>query len=320
MTFGTPWVLAALALLPVAAFLYVRSERARRRGRDALVEPALIDAVSPHRPGWRRHAPVALQGLALAALVVALARPETTRAVPVEQATVVVATDRSGSMLAEDVAPTRLVAAREAAETFLDAVPADVRVGAIAFNHQPTVLQSPTREHEAVREALRSVTAAGSTATGDALQSALDMVEASRTPGTARRAPAAIVLLSDGKSVRGVDVLSVAARAREAGIPVFTVALGTPAGTIESTTPSGETVESPVPPDPATLARVAETTGGEAFSIEDAEELEQVYEQLGSRLATEQRSVEVTGLVAGGALLLLIGGVSASLRWFGRPI
>ena len=320
MSFQSPWVLAALVLVPVAFALYVRSERGNRPRRDAFVAPALAPAVAPLRPGWRRHAPVALQGLALTALVVALARPEATRAVPVEQATVVVATDRSGSMLADDVAPTRLVAAREAAAKFLDAVPDDLRVGAIAFNHETTVLQSPTDDHEAVRAALESVTAAGSTATGDALQAALDLIESSKAPGSARRAPSAVVLLSDGKSVRGVDVMTVAARAKEAGVPVYTVALGTAAGTIESTTPSGGTVRSPVPPDRRTLARVAEATGGEAFAIEDASELDRVYERLGSQLATEEREVEMTGLVAGGALLLLVSGVAASLRWFGRPI
>ena len=320
MSFQSPWFLAALVLVPVACALYLRAERANRRRRDAFVAPALLPSVSPRRPGWRRHLPVALQGLALTALVFALARPEATRAVGVEQATVVVATDRSGSMLAEDVAPTRLQAARAAAGAFLDSVPDDLRIGAIAFNHQPTVLESPTRDHEAVRAALESVTAAGSTATGDALQAALDLIDASAAPGSARRTPAAVVLLSDGKSVRGVDVMTVAAKAREAGVPVYTVALGTAAGTIESRAPSGGTVRRPVPPDPATLRRVAEATGGEAFAIADADELDRVYERLGSQLATEERKVEVTGLVAGGALLLLVSGVATSLRWFGRPL
>lgn len=321
MSFRDPWVLAGLALLPVAVLLYVRSERSRRARRDAIVAPALVAAVSPRRPGWRRHVPIALYGLAISALGVALARPETTRAVPIEQATVVIATDRSGSMLADDITPNRLDAARAAAETFLDAVPDDVKVGAIAFNHVPSVLQTPTDDHAAVRAALRSVTAAGSTATGDALRSALDLIAATRRPGAPESgSPAAIVLLSDGRSVRGADVLAVADEARAAKIPVYTVALGTPAGTIESRTRAGAVVRSPVPPDPETLTRVAEATGGRAFAIDDADELDGVYEALGTQLATEERSVEVTSLVAGGALLLLISGVAASLRWFGRPI
>ena len=314
MSFQAPLVLLALLALPLLAVLYLRSERAGRRARAAYVAPGLLPSLTPRRPGWRRHAPLAAYALALAAVVVAVARPETTRAVPVEQATVVVVTDRSGSMLAQDVAPSRLVAARDAGEAFLDAVPRDVRVGAIAFNQEPSVLQSPTRDHEAVRAALRSVTAAGSTATGDALASALRLVQTTKVPGQSATAPAAIVLLSDGKSVRGTDALAVADEAAQAKVPVYTVALGTAAGTI----PGQDGGSTPVPPDPATLAQIADRTGGKAFAIADAGKLTQVYEQLGSKLATEERPQEVTGLVAGGALLLLLAGMASSLRWFGR--
>lgn len=314
MSFQAPLVLLALVALPLLAVLYVRSERAGRRARAAYVAPELLPSLTPRRPGWRRHAPLAAYALALAAVVVAVARPETTRAVPVEQATVVVVTDRSGSMLAEDVAPSRLVAARKAGEAFLGAVPRDVRVGAIAFNQEPSVLQNPTRDHEAVRAALRTVTAAGSTATGDALASALRLVQTTKVPGQSATAPAAIVLLSDGQSVRGADALAVADQAAKAKVPVYTVALGTAGGTI----PGKSGGSTPVPPDPATLGQIAARTGGKAFAIADAAKLTQVYEQLGSKLATEERPQEVTGLVAGGALLLLLAGMGASLRWFGR--
>lgn len=315
MSFQAPLLLLGLLGLPVLAWLYVRSEQAARRARAARVDSALLPSLLPRRPGWRRHAPLVAYGLALAAVVVAVARPETTRAVPVEQATVVIATDRSGSMQAEDVAPSRLVAARDAAQSFVDAVPDDVRLGAIAFNQEPSVLQSPTRDHAAVAASLRAVTAAGSTATGDALESALGLVQSTRQAGAGAAAPAAIVLLSDGVSVRGKDALAVADTVAAAKVPVYTVALGTAGGTIPS--PSGP---EPVPPDARTLEQIAERTGGEAFAIEDAGELERIYEQLGSKLATEERPQEVTGLVAGGALLLLLAGVGTSLRWFGRVV
>ena len=318
MTFSAPLILLALLALPAGIALYVRGER-RRRSVQAFVSPHLIRAVTPHRPRWRRHVPVAAHAAALAALIVALARPETTVAVPVEQATVVVATDRSGSMLAKDVSPSRLVAARNAAETFLDAVPKDVRVGAIAFNHEPSVLQSPTRDHEAVRAALRRVRAAGSTATGDALAAALELARASQRAAD-KSAPAAIVLLSDGKSVRGRDVLEVAEEARKSKIAVYTVALGTASGTIASRSASGAVVQRQVPPDPATLREVAERTGGKAFAIEDAKALNQVYKRLGSKLATEKRKQEVTSLFAGGALLAMFAGIAGSVRWFGRVL
>ena len=320
MSFANPFLLAGLALVPLLFVLYVRAERRRARRSAAFAAPHLMDAVAPRRPRWRRHVPVAVLGLAVAGLIVALARPQVTVAVPVEQATVVITTDRSGSMLAKDVAPSRLVAARRAAGTFLDKVPDDVRVGAVAFNHKPTVLQTPTRDHAAVREALAGVKAAGSTATGDALAAALRTIRESRNPRAKKQPPAAIVLLSDGKSVRGRDALAVAEEARKAKIPVYTVALGTATGTIESKRPDGTTASTPVPPDPATLKQVAERTGGKAFAIDDAAQLAQVYERLGSELATEKQEKEMTNLFAGGALLLMFGGVAGSIRWFGRLV
>ena len=320
MSFASPWLLTGLLLLPVLVALYVRAERRAGRRRASVVSPALMPAVAPRRPRWRRHVPVALQALALAGLIVALARPQVTAAVPIEQATVVIATDRSGSMLARDVAPTRLQAARQAAERFVEAVPADVRVGAIAFNHRPSVIQSPTRDRQALQAALGRVRAAGSTATGDALAAALRLVEAGKSPTANKRPPAAVVLLSDGKSVRGRDALDVAEEVRRAKVPVYTVALGTAQGTIESRSPSGAIVREAVPPDPSTLRQIAERTGGKAFAISDAEALEEVYERLGSDLATEKRREERTSWFAGGALLLMLGGVGASIAWFGRLV
>ncbi|HEX8105583.1 MAG TPA: VWA domain-containing protein [Solirubrobacteraceae bacterium] len=319
MSFASPWALAGLALVPLLVAAYVAGERRRRRSA-AFAAPHLMDAVAPRRPRWRRHVPVAAMGLAAAGLLVALARPQATVAVPAEQATVVVATDRSGSMLATDVAPSRLVAARQAAATFLAKVPADVRVGAVAFNHRPTVLQTPTRDHAAVAEALTGVQAAGSTATGDALAAALRMIREARTSATGKPPPAAVILLSDGKSVRGRDALAVAEEARKAKVPVSTVALGIASGTIESKRADGSTTRTPVPPDPATLRRIAERTGGEAFAIGDAARLQRVYERLGSQVATEKQKQEVTSMFAGAALLLLAGGAASSIRWFGRPL
>jgi Ca-activated chloride channel family protein len=316
VTFGDPLLLFGLLAVPLLVVAYVAHERRALQRRAAFVEPALLAAVAPRRPRWRRHDPVALQILALAGVVIALAKPQVTRAVPVEEATIVVATDRSGSMLATDVAPSRLVAARRAGQTFVDAVPDTLRIGAIAFNHQPSVLAGPTRDHAAVRAALGGVTAAGSTATGDALAAALRLVRSTPSKDRTKPAPAAIVLLSDGKSVRGRDALAVAEEARAAKVPVYTVALGTASGTI--TGADGTTRQ--VPPDIATLRQIAQRTGGEAFAIDDAKQLERVYKRLGSQLATEDRKEEVSSLAAGSALLLLLLGAVSSIRWFGRIV
>jgi Ca-activated chloride channel family protein len=308
MTFGSPVLLAALALVPILLALYIVSERRAAARRRAIVAPALAAAVTPRRAGWRRHLPVVGGLTASALLLTALAKPQTTKAVPVEQARVVIATDRSGSMEAKDVAPDRLTAARNAAVDFVDSVPDGVKVGAIMFNQAPTVLSSPTADHEQVKDALKTITAAGTTATGDALAQALTLLKGDKSP-------AAIVLLSDGKSVRGQDVATVARQAKAAKIPVYTVSLGTADGTI--TTKTGT---SKVPPDTATMKQVAQITGGKAYTISDAEELSQVYEQLGSKLTKKDKKVDVTNEFAGGALLVLLLGSLAGVRMTGRLV
>jgi Ca-activated chloride channel family protein len=309
MTFGSPVLLAGLALVPILLVAYVIHERRARRARRALIAPALAPAVTPRTAGWRRHVPV-VGGLgAIALLLTAMAKPQTTVAVPVEQARVVIATDRSGSMQAEDVAPDRLTAARDAAIDFVDSVPDGVKIGAIAFNQAPTVLTSPTDDKQDVKDAIKSIEAAGTTATGDALASALKLLQGGG------KAPAAIVLLSDGKSVRGQDVLAVARQAKAAKIPVYTVSLGTAGGTIA--TKSGP---SRVPPDTATMKQVASLTGGKAYSISDAKELSQVYEQLGSKLTKKDKKQDVTSEFAGGALLVLLLGSLAGVRMTGRLV
>jgi Ca-activated chloride channel homolog len=300
VSFGHPALLVGLVALPVLVVLYVRAERRSRPFAPAALMPSVVRATPG---GWRRHAALVGYGIAVATLVVAAARPQATVAVPTKRARVMVVTDHSGSMRATDVKPTRLAAAKRAAETFLGAVPDRVQVGAVAFNDKAEVLQSPTRDHDAVREALQPVRAVGRTAIGDALKAALGSLEGN--------APAAIVLLSDGDSVRGSDPLEVARQARERGIPVSTVALGTDSGTING---------KPAVSDPRLLGEIARTTGGRAYTAEDADALDQVYERLGSQVATHRRKQEVTHLFAGGALALMALSALGSIRLRGRLV
>ena len=300
MSFASPAFLVGLALIPVLVVLYARAER-----RPQSFAPAkLLPSVVPARPGWRRHASIAGYAVALAVLLIALAKPQATVAVPTEQARVMIVTDHSGSMQATDVAPNRLAAAKKAAGTFLAALPGRVRVGAIAFNQKADVLQSPTRDHDAVREAIAGIRPAGTTATGDAIKAALATITG--------KAPAAIVLLSDGKSVRGSDPLAAARAAKARKVPIYTVALGTANGTING----GQ----PVPPDPKTLADIARITGGRAFTAGDVKSLDQVYKRLGSQVATKKQKREVTSLFAGGALALMLLSALSSIRMFGRVL
>jgi Ca-activated chloride channel family protein len=321
MSFASPLVLLALLVLPLLVVWYVRAQGDRRRAASAFATPALLASVAPRRPGWRRHAPMIAFALAIAILVVAAAKPQRTVAVPVERAAIMLVTDVSGSMQATDVKPSRLVAARRAARQFVDDVPAGVNVGVLAFNGRPRVLQSPTPERQDVHAALARLTPSGGTATGDAITAALRSL---RTPaGRGRRPPpSAIVLLSDGASTKGRDPVQAAQEARRSKIPVYTVALGTPAGTIRIPRPGGAagTEVRRVPPDPASLAEVARASGGQTFTAVDSKELRQIYDRLGSQLSTEKRKRQMTAGFAGGALVLLLVGAGMSLAWFGRLV
>ena len=319
MSFGAPALLVALALLPVAAYLYVAGERRRRGAAGAFAGPALLASVAPKRPRWRRHVPFAIYGLALAALIVAAAKPKTTVAVPVERATVMLVTDVSGSMQARDVKPTRMAAARNAARSFVDDTPKGVRVGIIAFNQTPRTLQAPTADRAALRTALARLRSSGGTATGEAMQAALQILQ--RQPGVrGKRPPSAIVLLSDGVSTRGRAPLSVARDAAKARIPIHTITLGTPTGTIQVPRPQGQqgTETRRVPPDPQTMRAVARTTKAQAFAAGDTDELDSIYDKLGSQLGTRKEKREITAGFIGGALALLALGGAFSLRWTGR--
>lgn len=321
MSFAFAPALLGLLGLPALALWYVGHQRRRAVAADAFASPAVRASVVPHQPGWRRHLPAAVLGLALLALVVAAARPQTTITVPIERATIMLATDVSGSMLSEDVRPTRLEAARTAALEFVAELPEDIEVGVIAFNQAPTLLQSPTRDRAAVRTALRQMRSSGGTATGRALEAALRAIEGTQGPD-GRRPPAAVVLLSDGTSTRGADPADVARQAKQLEVPVSTVALGTDAGTITVPRPGGApgTETRRVPPDRDAMRAVAEASGGEFFATADAAELTGVYERLGRRLSTEEQDKEVSAAFAGAGLLLVLGAAAMSLGWFGRLI
>jgi Ca-activated chloride channel homolog len=306
MTFQSPWLLLGLALLPFLAWAYVGAEKRRRRAAAAFAAPATSASVVPRRPGWRRHMPLALAWLAIAALIGALARPQVSVAVPAEQATIVLAMDHSGSMAATDVAPSRLTAALDAGEAFLDKVPKRVRVGGVVFDNVAEAVQSPTTDRAVLREALKeAMKPSGGTATGDALAASLQMI---KTAG--KKAPGAIVLLSDGKQTHGRDPLPVADEAKQLKIPIYTVALGTASGTL----PNGDAV----PPDTATLEQIAQRSGGQAFTAADTDALSAVYKKLGSEVAMKKEPREVTAGFAGGAAILLLLGGGLSLRWFRR--
>lgn len=342
LSFQSPWMLVGLLLLAAVVGLWLWADRRRMRYAVRYTNLDVLATVVSGRP-YARYVPAALVVLGVGALLVALARPEVERMLVTERATVILVVDTSRSMQAEDVAPTRLGAAQEAIRTFLDQAPDDLRVGLVVFAGDTQVATPPTNDHELVEAAVTDIEeflVFGGTAIGDALQTAVllgrsvtDLVpqedeqiaanpptrslaqatDPDDEPADDAKSPVSILFLSDGSQTRGLlQPLEGAELAKEAGFPVYTIALGTPEGVIErgpfgappGSQDSGQLI--PVPPDPVTLRAIAETTGGEFSEARTAESLEKAYENLGSRLGREPGQSEITWLLVAMAAILLV--------------
>ncbi|HEY8584911.1 MAG TPA: VWA domain-containing protein [Capillimicrobium sp.] len=310
MDLTEPLWLLVLLVLPLAVL--VQWLLARRRQRYAVRFPALgaLAAVAAPRASWRRWVPLALLLAAIAGMTVALTQPERTVAVPIDRASVMLIQDTSNSMLAEDVEPSRHQAAQSAARQFVETIPDGLQVGAVAYSTGPYDVVAPTEDKEEVLDLIDSLAPDGATATGDAIDAALDALRDIRGED-GKTAPAAIVLLSDGQTTAGRNPLEVAQEAKRLRVPVYTVSLGTPAGTIPG--PGGSTVA--VPPDPESLREIARITGGQAFEIDDAVALESVYQRLGSRIGSKRETRELTAGFAAIGAALLAAAMAASVRW-----
>ena len=340
MTFERPLLLLALLAVPLAIALYVLAERRRMRYAIRFTNLDVLASVVGDRYR-RRFIPLALFLLALAALCIGMARPEHTTLVPRDRATVILVLDVSRSMQARDVKPTRIGAATAAVRTFLDRVPDRLQVGLIAFAGDPAVANPPTTNHDLVRKSLDTIEwfpSFGGTAIGDALAAAVKLGQqavsgqsgnlASATtaaPDTQTRGLVSILFLSDGAQTRGeLEPLEGADLAKQAGIPVYTVALGTPGGTLNfgggggggGGFPGGQFGgrRVPVPPDPDTLRAIAVRTGGEFFAAQSAKSLQSAYKKLGSSLGRKPGQSEITyAFLAGAAFLLVAAGLLSAL-------
>jgi Ca-activated chloride channel family protein len=324
VSFEAPALLLGLLLVLLAAVGYWLLQR--RRSRYAIRYPnvEVLAAVGGGRRSWKQHVPAALLLASLAALAVAFARPTVDEQAPDERASVVLVVDISGSMRAQDVRPTRLAAAKQAMLSFLGNAPDTLRVGIVAFSNEAQVIASPTLDRSQLKQGISLLEPAFGTALGDALARSVELartttaVEGQATSAPVKdeegRALASILLLSDGFQTRGLlSPGQGAEKARSAGIPVFTIALGTEGGTIVD-----RQQVIPVPPDRETLAAVAEYTGGEAFDAETAGALKDVYKGLGSRVGRRERPREVTSAFVAAGAALLLGAAGAAMLFAPR--
>jgi Ca-activated chloride channel family protein len=314
VSFANPLWLLGLIAVPLAVAALVAQRRRARRYAVRFTGVRTLKLAALGVPAWRRYVPAALALLALSALVFALAKPQRTVAVPIGRASIMLVTDHSLSMEADDVRPDRLTAAQNAARSFVDKLPRQVAVGAVTFSDSPDAVQLPTQDHTAALRVIEALQPGGATDTGDALGVAIQALTQSSRDG--KRPPSSIVLLSDGRTTTGRDPVGVAREAARLHIPIYTVSLGTSNALIPN--PGGFGPPVAVPPDPATLQQIARSSGGRAFTAEDAGELSSIYKSLGSQLGTRGQKREITATFALVGLGLLVGAGAAALRIGGR--
>ena len=319
MSFEYPAALLGLLAIPLLVRWYAGRQRRRAQLASAFVSPHLTESVAPRRPRWRRHVPMLAFLTALAVLILAAARPQRSVAKPITDGAVMLADDTSSSMQATDITPSRLRAAQHAAERFVSEVPSTVQVGLIEFAYSPTVLQSPTSDHALTKAAVARVPrTSGGTAVGEAIITAASELR-SLPKVSGKLPPGAIVLISDGASNVGISPLTVARQAAAWHIPIYTVSVGTPSGTIQLRRGS-QSVATPVPVDREQLAEIARISGGKAFTAADAAGVRAAYDRLAARLGKKQVKEEITASFAGLGLVLLVIGSALTLRWFGRLV
>ena len=312
MSFASPLWLLALAIVPLALAAHVRAGRKARRYAVRFPALSTLALAAGRSSSWRQHLPAALLLASIASLGVALARPHVTYRAAINQASIMLVTDHSGSMAASDVQPTRLVAAERAANTFIDQLPTRVNVGAVAFSSSPDAVQGPVTNHSAARAIIDAQSADGATATGDALQLALQLLHGSDK----KHQPSAIVLLSDGAANAGIDAATVAREAGKDKIPIDTVALGTANATVPNPDPFQPPLDAS--PDFHLMQTIAQVSGGRTFNAQSADQLSSIYKQLGHQLGSVTKKREVTATFAIGGLVLLLLAAGGSARWSGR--
>ncbi len=320
MSFSSPVLLVSLLAVPAAVVGYLWLERRREARAGRWAAPALLPNLVDRPPAWRRHLPTALLLLGVALLLVGFARPKTSISVKRQDAAVVLVLDVSGSMAANDLRPSRLVIAREAALRFVEELPRGYRMALVTFSDHAAVSVPATHDLDAVRAGLaRATTGPQGTALADAVTRAVDVGLSVHGQGTNLRPPAVVVVFSDGGQTAGrVTPKQAAAKAKKANIPVSTVLVGTPDGIVQQPLKGGYMERIQVPADPAALQAIAGASGGRYFASVASVEPKSTYVDLGSRVGRRQKTIEVTAAAAGGGIALMLAGALLSGLWFRR--
>jgi Ca-activated chloride channel homolog len=311
--FLSPWWLLTLLPVLLTAAVYVLRQFRRRQYAMRFTNVDLLRTLAPRGLGWRRHVSALAFLLSLLGLGLAMARPSVDKKEPLERATVILAIDVSLSMQADDVAPTRIEAAQEAAREFVKELPPSYNLGLVSFAKSANVLVSPTKDRNAVIAGIDGLTLAEATATGEAVFTSLDAIKSVPADGASGAPPARIVLLSDGYRTSGRSIEDAETAASQANVPVSTIAFGTDDGVVDI-----RGALQKVPVDRVSLQQLADKTKGHFYEAASVGELKKVYEDMGSSIGHRVESREVTQWYAGAALLLGLCAAAMSLLWTSR--
>jgi Ca-activated chloride channel homolog len=333
MTFIWPPMLAFLLLVPLFIWLYLRMQQKRSHLAAQFGNLSVISGNVTRRTGIRRHIPPFIFLVGLKIMIFALARPEAVVGIPRIEGTVILAFDISGSMAADDLDPTRLDAAKAAAEDFVQRQPPTVQIGVVVFSDSGLAIQQPTYNQDDVLVAIRRLDPARATSLGNGMLVSLNVIEtngaettnyySNQTPvptPSPTPVPAGtytsnvIVLLTDGENTDEPDPLEVAQVAADRGVRVYTIGIGSAAGTVLSV--EGFNVFTQL--DEALLQQIAQVTGGVYYNAQSREELVAIYNNLNREFVIKPETMEITPVLAGISIFILLLGGAISLLWFGR--
>jgi Ca-activated chloride channel family protein len=334
MSFTWPIVLLLLLFIPLLVASYVLLQRRRRRIIARYGNLGFVQQSGANVLGWRRHIPAAFFLLGLSILLVGLARPQAVVSLPRQEGTVILAFDVSGSMAADDMKPTRMDAAKAAAQEFVQRQPRSVQIGVVAFSDGGFAVQIPTNDQETILAAINRLTPQRGTSVGQGILASLNAINAGQDDGSGRLysnltptptpsptpvpkgtfAPATIILLTDGQNNEAPDPLAAAQAAADRGVRIYSVGIGSPTGTTLHV--NGFTVHTQL--NEEILQQIAQISGGTYYNADNQENLQAIYNNLNPQLTIKPEQTEMTSLFAGAGILALLLGGTFSLLWFGR--
>lgn len=314
ITFLHPGRLWILIVPAVILFGYIVLTMRPGMGRSGLNR---LSRLVPRESAVKRHVSVAAALLSLCSLILAYAQPLRPTLVPRDRATIVVAIDVSKSMQAKDVSPDRLTAAKQGAVEFIGTLPPRFNVSLVTFSGVAQIVVPPTTDRSMLERAINSLQLAPSTAIGEGILQSLEALKLAppdpEHPDTP--APGAIVLLSDGATNTGTASAYAAQQAKDARVPVYTIAYGTPGGYVVE----GNGQRIPVPVNHGELAKIAQISGGKKYAADSLQSLQQVYKTIASVLGQQAGTVEITDRFVFGSLILAVlaalGVMSLAARW-----